>query len=100
MANLTLSINLEIYNYETLYNIYKKLSSKIIDVRLETTDDISDRSRIIEGIFYINDNGSIVTIENIVFLHLLVFEEVLFYNLTHFYSLYQELYAYHIFPNY
>ena len=73
MANLTLSINSEIYNYETLYNIYKKLSSKIIDVRLETTDDISDRSRIIEGIFYINDNGSIVTIENIVFLHLLVF---------------------------
>ena len=72
MEDMILNINSEDYNYTMINNIYKKLSKKIADIRLDPKSNMTDKSRIFEGSFLLKSGSYSVNIEIIFFLHLII----------------------------
>jgi len=72
MLEVMLNINSEDYDYNMLDSIYKTLSEKIIDVKLDSERSRFDKSRIFEGSFILKSASDIVVIDTMIFLHLLV----------------------------
>ena len=72
MLEVMLNINSEDYDYNMLDSIYKTLSEKIIDVKLDSERSRFDKSRIFEGSFILKSASDVVVIDTMIFLHLLV----------------------------
>lgn len=78
-----LSINSENYDYEMLDDIYKKLSSRITDLKINSEKgEIADKSSLFEGEFIINFNNDPISIKIIYFLHLLIIGYIIEFEAT------------------
>ena len=53
--------------------VFKKLSNRIIDIKLDTVNDTKDKSNVIESTFSLNTNGYNINVESRIFLHLFIF---------------------------
>ena len=72
MLEIMLNINSEDYDYNMINHVYKTLSEKITDVKLDFERSKFDKSKIFEGSFILKSNSDVVVIDTMIFLHLLV----------------------------
>jgi len=72
MLEIMLNINSEDYDYNMINHVYKTLSKKITDVKLDFERSKFDKSKILEGSFILKSNSDVVVIDTMIFLHLLV----------------------------
>ena len=72
MLEIMLNINSEDYDYNMINHVYKTLSEKIADVKLDFERSKFDKSKIFEGSFILKSNSDVVVIDTMIFLHLLV----------------------------